>query len=133
MVGLTAVSKESLKVVTNAAPKAIGPYSHAIKAGNTIYISRTDCTRSSDGQSGWRRFLRASATGFRKPASGASGSGDRFHPRGESDGQQTSTTSPRSTRFTQRFSAITYRRGRPWASRSFHAAPRSKSIWLPWS
>jgi len=53
MVGPTAVSKESLKVVTSgAAPKAIGPYSHAIKAGNTIYISRTDCTRSSDGQSG---------------------------------------------------------------------------------
>jgi reactive intermediate/imine deaminase len=40
MVGLTAVSKESLKVVSSsAAPKAIGPYSHAIKAGNTLYVS----------------------------------------------------------------------------------------------
>ena len=40
MVGLSAASKTSLKVVSSsAAPKAIGPYSHAIRAGNTLYVS----------------------------------------------------------------------------------------------
>ena len=36
----SAKTKERLQMITSsAAPKAIGPYSHAIKAGNVVYVS----------------------------------------------------------------------------------------------
>ncbi|HMC20943.1 MAG TPA: RidA family protein [Thermoanaerobaculia bacterium] len=40
MIGLSAKSKERLQMISSSgAPKAIGPYSHAIKAGNVVYAS----------------------------------------------------------------------------------------------
>jgi reactive intermediate/imine deaminase len=38
--GLAAKSKERIQMISSSgAPKAIGPYSHAIKAGNVVYAS----------------------------------------------------------------------------------------------
>ena len=40
VIGLSAKSKERIQMISSSgAPKAIGPYSHAIKAGNVVYVS----------------------------------------------------------------------------------------------
>jgi 2-iminobutanoate/2-iminopropanoate deaminase len=40
MIGLSAKSKERIQMISSSgAPKAIGPYSHAIKVGNVVYAS----------------------------------------------------------------------------------------------
>jgi reactive intermediate/imine deaminase len=40
VIGLGAKSKDRLQMIASGgAPKAIGPYSHAIKAGNVVYLS----------------------------------------------------------------------------------------------
>ena len=40
VIGLGSKSKERIQMIASSgAPKAIGPYSHAIKAGNVVYVS----------------------------------------------------------------------------------------------